>query len=71
MSMRIVGHFSGGESISNQVNREYGLDANVELYSGTGESSGVGTNCIEDPETGECGCEDSNGTFVPGSSSCT
>ena len=36
-----------------------------------GEDEGYGTNCIEDPSTGECGCEDSDGTFVAGSSSCT
>lgn len=36
-----------------------------------GESQGVGTGCIEDPSTGECGCEDSDGTFIAGSDSCT
>ncbi|CAI7643877.1 unnamed protein product [Penicillium manginii] len=36
-----------------------------------GESSGYGTTCIKDPNTGECGCENSDGTFVAGSSSCT
>ncbi|KAH6666219.1 hypothetical protein B0J14DRAFT_620432 [Halenospora varia] len=41
------------------------------FWSGTGEENGVGTNCIEDPETGECGCENSDGTFVAGSDSCT
>ncbi|KAL9109481.1 MAG: hypothetical protein Q9227_005816 [Pyrenula ochraceoflavens] len=35
-----------------------------------GESSGFGTGCIEDPNTGECGCENSDGTFVAGSDSC-
>jgi hypothetical protein len=39
--------------------------------SGHGKESGVGTGCIRDPNTGECGCEDSDGTFVAGSSSCT
>ena len=43
----------------------------VGLSSGTGEKSGFGTNCIEDPTTGECGCENSDGTFVAGSDSCT
>ncbi|KAH8652078.1 hypothetical protein BX600DRAFT_440991 [Xylariales sp. PMI_506] len=36
-----------------------------------GEDEGYGTSCIKDPSTGECGCEDSDGTFVAGSSSCT
>ncbi|PQE03020.1 small secreted protein [Rutstroemia sp. NJR-2017a BVV2] len=40
------------------------------FWSDDGEESGVGTNCIEDPSTGECGCENSDGTFVVGSSSC-
>ncbi|KAJ4393027.1 hypothetical protein N0V93_002233 [Gnomoniopsis smithogilvyi] len=40
------------------------------FWSGTGASSGYGTGCIEDPNTGECGCENSDGTFVAGSSSC-
>lgn len=37
---------------------------------GYGKEKGVGTGCIRDPQTGECGCEDSNGTFVPGSNNC-
>ncbi|KUI63107.1 hypothetical protein VP1G_10227 [Cytospora mali] len=41
------------------------------FWSDAGESSGVGTNCIKDPSSGECGCENSDGTFVVGSSSCT
>ncbi|TVY40175.1 hypothetical protein LSUB1_G002153 [Lachnellula subtilissima] len=41
------------------------------FWSGKGASSGYGTNCIESPTTGECGCENSDGTFVAGSSSCT
>ncbi|KAK1986461.1 hypothetical protein LZ30DRAFT_746406 [Colletotrichum cereale] len=40
------------------------------FWSGTGEQSGVGTGCIRDPNTGECGCENSDGTFIPGSDSC-
>ncbi|KAJ5377753.1 uncharacterized protein N7496_005162 [Penicillium cataractarum] len=36
-----------------------------------GTSSGYGTGCIKDPNTGECGCENSDGTFVAGSDSCT
>lgn len=41
------------------------------MDSDDGESSGVGTTCIKDPSSGECGCENSDGTFVAGSSSCT
>ncbi|CAI7622247.1 unnamed protein product [Penicillium pancosmium] len=40
-------------------------------WSDDGESSGYGTTCIKDPNTGECGCENSDGTFIAGSSSCT
>ncbi|KAM3070378.1 hypothetical protein ACMFMG_010205 [Clarireedia jacksonii] len=40
------------------------------FWSNAGEDSGVGTTCIEDPSTGKCGCENSDGTFVAGSSSC-
>ena len=40
------------------------------LIRGTGESSGIGTGCIEDPNTGECGCENSDGTFVSGGTNC-
>ncbi|ROW02371.1 hypothetical protein VSDG_02305 [Cytospora chrysosperma] len=40
------------------------------FWSDNGTSSGVGTDCIKDPSTGECGCENSDGTFVAGSSSC-
>lgn len=36
-----------------------------------GTDSGVGTGCIKDPDTGDCGCEDSDGTFISGSDSCT
>ena len=35
-----------------------------------GESSGEGAGCIKDPQTGECGCENSDGEFISGSSSC-
>ena len=41
------------------------------FWNGNGESTGYGTTCIKDPNSGECGCEDSNGTFVSGSDSCT
>lgn len=40
-------------------------------YSGEGESSGEGAGCIKSPDDGTCGCEDSDGTFVYGSDSCT
>lgn len=36
-----------------------------------GESSGEGAGCIKDPQSGECGCENSDGEFIAGSSSCT
>lgn len=38
---------------------------------GHGKEDGVGTGCIRDPDTGECGCEDSDGTFHVGKSNCT
>ncbi|PYH94084.1 small secreted protein [Aspergillus ellipticus CBS 707.79] len=41
------------------------------FWNDNGESSGVGTGCIRSPTDGTCGCEDSDGTFVAGSSSCT
>ncbi|KAL3437114.1 hypothetical protein BDV09DRAFT_193403 [Aspergillus tetrazonus] len=40
-------------------------------WSDEGSESGYGTGCIKDPNTGECGCENSDGTFVAGSDSCT
>ncbi|KAJ5280504.1 hypothetical protein N7478_005876 [Penicillium angulare] len=43
----------------------------VFYWSDDGEDSGVGTTCIKDPQTGECGCENSDGTFIAGSDSCT
>ncbi|CAN8104136.1 unnamed protein product [Discula destructiva] len=39
-------------------------------WSDAGESESVGTTCIKDPSSGECGCENSDGTFIAGSSSC-
>ncbi|KGO77832.1 hypothetical protein PITC_060130 [Penicillium italicum] len=36
-----------------------------------GKSAGYGTTCIKSPKTGECGCENSDGAFIAGSSSCT
>ncbi|KAF7538191.1 hypothetical protein G7054_g3147 [Neopestalotiopsis clavispora] len=41
------------------------------FWDDSGESSGVGTTCIKDPSSGECGCENSDGTFIVGSDSCT
>ena len=40
------------------------------FWNGNGESKGEGAGCIKDPQTGVCGCENSNGQFVSGSSSC-
>lgn len=41
------------------------------FWSDAGESSGVGTGCIKDPNDGSCGCENSDGEFIDGSDSCT
>ncbi|KAJ0115759.1 hypothetical protein N8I77_000291 [Diaporthe amygdali] len=41
------------------------------FWSGEGESSGEGAGCIKSPDDGTCGCENSDGTFVYGSDSCT
>ncbi|CAD0083518.1 unnamed protein product [Aureobasidium vineae] len=41
------------------------------FWNDNGESSGEGAGCIKDPQTGVCGCENSDGQFVSGSSSCT
>lgn len=41
------------------------------FWDDSGESEGYGTGCIRSPSTGECGCENSDGTFVEGSDSCT
>ncbi|KAL1306163.1 hypothetical protein AAFC00_004270 [Neodothiora populina] len=40
------------------------------FWTGKGESSGEGAGCIKDPNNGECGCENSDGEFISGSSSC-
>ncbi|KJX97177.1 hypothetical protein TI39_contig537g00004 [Zymoseptoria brevis] len=38
---------------------------------GQGEKGGVGTKCIQHPNTGECGCErSSDGVFFPGKGDC-
>ena len=36
-----------------------------------GKQEGPGTGCIEDPNTGECGCETSDGVFHVGRTNCT
>ncbi|KAL3472229.1 small secreted protein [Aspergillus californicus] len=41
------------------------------FWNDNGESSGVGTGCIRSPDDGTCGCENSDGTFVAGSSDCS
>ncbi|KAI0123980.1 small secreted protein [Xylariales sp. AK1849] len=41
------------------------------FWDSSGESDGVGTACIKAPDTGECGCENSDGTFVPGGTDCS
>ncbi|KAM3416671.1 SVP1-like protein 2 [Cercospora zeina] len=38
---------------------------------GYGAGDGEGAGCIKDPNTGECGCEDSDGTFTRGKDDCT
>jgi hypothetical protein len=40
------------------------------FWGSQGEETGYGTTCIKDPTDGICGCENSDGTFVKGSSSC-
>ncbi|KAL1623440.1 hypothetical protein SLS54_004429 [Diplodia seriata] len=41
------------------------------FWNDNGSSSGDGTGCIRDPNTTECGCENSSGEFIAGSSSCS
>ncbi|KAJ5265558.1 hypothetical protein N7505_004608 [Penicillium chrysogenum] len=53
------------------VELEEDSDYWVFYWSDAGDSTGYGTACIKDPQTGECGCENSDGTFVAGSDSCT
>jgi hypothetical protein len=45
-------------------------DAWTFFWSGVGESKGDGAGCIKNPDNGVCGCENSDGTFVPGGSDC-
>ncbi|KAF4450305.1 hypothetical protein F53441_6588 [Fusarium austroafricanum] len=40
------------------------------FWNNNGESSGVGTTCIKDPNDGTCGCENSDGTFIHGGKNC-
>lgn len=40
------------------------------FWSNAGESEGEGAGCIKSPDDGVCGCENSDGTFVPGGSNC-
>ncbi|KAF1954868.1 hypothetical protein CC80DRAFT_351612, partial [Byssothecium circinans] len=40
------------------------------FWNGNGEDSGVGTGCIRDPNTTECGCESSDGVFHVGKDDC-
>ncbi|KAF2115933.1 hypothetical protein BDV96DRAFT_612506 [Lophiotrema nucula] len=50
------------------VANEYGWTF---FWNDNGEDDGVGTGCIRDPNTTECGCENSDGTFIVGSDDCT
>jgi hypothetical protein len=50
---------------------ETNADAWTFFWDSSGEDSGYGTTCIKSPKDGACGCENSDGTFVAGSSSCT
>ncbi|KAK7184916.1 hypothetical protein PSPO01_08828 [Paraphaeosphaeria sporulosa] len=45
-------------------------DAWTFFWSDAGESEGEGVGCIKNPDDGVCGCENSDGTFVPGGSDC-
>ncbi|EYE90827.1 uncharacterized protein EURHEDRAFT_488195 [Aspergillus ruber CBS 135680] len=46
-------------------------DCWVFFWNSNGEDEGTGTGCIRSPDDGSCGCENSDGTFVAGSSSCS
>jgi hypothetical protein len=35
-----------------------------------GEDKGDGAGCIKSPNDGKCGCEGSDGVFVPGGTNC-
>lgn len=41
------------------------------FWGSEGESQGEGAGCIKDPQSGECGCENSDGEFVAGKSDCS
>ncbi|KAG7388821.1 hypothetical protein PHYBOEH_007683 [Phytophthora boehmeriae] len=54
-----------------QSEMEENADCWTFFWSGNGTSSGIGTDCIKDPNTGECGCErSSDGKFFVGRSDC-
>ncbi|KAM5354073.1 hypothetical protein ACJ41O_000723 [Fusarium nematophilum] len=40
------------------------------FWNDNGESPGDGAGCIKDPNDGLCGCENSDGTFIPRASDC-
>ncbi|ODM14625.1 hypothetical protein SI65_09970 [Aspergillus cristatus] len=46
-------------------------DCWVFFWNSNGEDEGTGTGCIRSPDDGSCGCENSDGTFVAGNSSCS
>ncbi|QDS76628.1 hypothetical protein FKW77_007895 [Venturia effusa] len=46
------------------------VDAWTFFWDGSGNSTGYGTTCIQSPDDGTCGCENSDGTFVYGGDSC-
>jgi hypothetical protein len=35
-----------------------------------GEGEGEGMGCIKSPDDGKCGCENSDGKFIPGGNNC-
>lgn len=46
------------------------VDAWTFFWDGSGNSTGFGTTCIQSPDDGTCGCENSTGEFVYGSDDC-
>ncbi|CAI5702655.1 unnamed protein product [Peronospora effusa] len=40
------------------------------FWNGNGAEKGNGTDCIRDPKTNQCGCEDSDGKFTANKNSC-
>lgn len=45
-------------------------DAWTFFWGDAGTSKGDGAGCIKNPDDGVCGCENSDGTFVPGGTNC-